>query len=54
MKLKYHLPNHPYDLYDIVKMKADDKIWDIYKKHRSEKFDDWFVQPTPNQIDKTN
>jgi hypothetical protein len=45
MKLKHHLANDPYDLYDIVKMKAADKIWDIYKKHRSEKLDNWFVQP---------
>ena len=53
MKIKHKLQNHLYDLYNLVKVKSADKIWETYKQHWSDKFDGWYIQPS-NDIQETS
>ena len=53
MQLKTKLPNHPYDLFEMVKVKESLKVWEFYKEHRSIKFDDWFAEQD-DLTDETN
>ena len=53
MQLKTKLPNHPYDLFEMVKVNESLKVWEFYKEHRSIKFDDWFAEQD-DLTDETN